>query len=276
MAVPRVCVLRAPGTNCDVETAYAFELAGSTADCVHLFQVLENPAVLHKYQILCIPGGFSYGDDLGAGVIFSQHLRGQLSDAIREFVDAEKLILGICNGFQVLIKSGLLPGCVAEQDSGSASQPDLTLTWNRNARYTDCWVRLKVASNTCVFLRGLDEFEAPIAHAEGQLVVRDEAVLERLRGLDGIAVCYWSESAGRQLRSPSDVTRLDVLPESDNPNGSIANIAGLTDSSGRILGLMPHPERYLFATQHPQWTRRDRRGDGDGLALFRNAVTCFG
>lgn len=273
MVSPRVCILRAPGTNCDVETGHAFELAGATADRVHLFRLLESPELLREYQALCIPGGFSYGDDLGAGVIFSRHLRGQLNDMMQEFLQSDALILGICNGFQVLLKSGLLvPDDSSESESAGQ---DITLTWNSNARYTDCWVRLKAASESCVFLRGMDEFESPIAHAEGRLAVRDASVLDRLRAEDSVAVCYWSDAAAAQVSEGGDVTRLDLLPEPQNPNGSIANIAGLSDSTGRVLGLMPHPERYLFATQHPQWTRNGRRGDGDGMQLFRNAVSYF-
>ena len=273
MVSPRVCVLRAPGTNCDVETAHAFELAGATADRVHLFRLLESPELLREYQALCIPGGFSYGDDLGAGVIFSEHLRGQLNDTVQEFLQSDTLILGICNGFQVLLKSGLLfqsPGAT-DVSTGQA----ITLTWNSNSRYTDCWVRLKVASSSCVFLKGMDEFESPIAHAEGRVAVLGPDVVDELRRQDAIAVCYWSDSANEQAKQVGDITRLDVLPEPENPNGSVANIAGLSDTTGRVLGLMPHPERYLFATQHPQWTRNGLRGEGDGMKIFRNAVDYF-
>lgn len=272
MASPRICVLRAPGTNCDVETAHAFELAGARVERVHLFRLLESPDLLREYQALCIPGGFSYGDDLGAGVIFSRHLRGQLNDMMQEFVSSDTLILGICNGFQVLLKSGLL-GQAADTDE--ADDQPMTLTWNTSSRYTDCWVRLKVASESCVFLKGMNEFEAPIAHAEGRLAVRNEAVLDQLRQQDSVALCYWSDDASRQLETIGDVTRLTVLSEPCNPNGSVANIAGLSDPSGRVLGLMPHPERFLFATQHPQWTRNGRRGEGDGMMLFKNAVDYF-
>ncbi len=273
MVSPRVCVLRAPGTNCDVETAHAFTLAGATAERVHLFRLLESPELLREYQTLCIPGGFSYGDDLGAGVIFSSHLRGQLNDAVQEFLQSDTLILGICNGFQVLLKSGLLfqsPGATDE-----SNRQAMTLTWNSNSRYTDCWVRLKVASSSCVFLKGMDEFESPIAHAEGRLAVRDPDVIDELRRQDAVAVCYWSDSANQQLEESGDITRVDLLPEPENPNGSVANIAGLSDTTGRVLGLMPHPERYLFATQHPQWTRHGYRGEGDGMKIFRNAVSYF-
>ncbi len=136
-------------------------------------------------------------------------------------------------------------------------------------------MRLKVASQTCVFLQGMDEFESPIAHAEGRLAVRDESVLDQLRQQDSLAVCYWSDAAAAQVGDAGDITQLEVLPEPDNPNGSVANIAGLSDATGRVLRLMPHPERFLFATQHPQWTRNGRRGEGDGMMLFRNAVNYF-
>ncbi|MCH2212044.1 MAG: phosphoribosylformylglycinamidine synthase subunit PurQ [Fuerstiella sp.] len=273
MASPRICILRAPGTNCDIETAHAFELAGAKAERVHLFRVLETPELLREYQGLCIPGGFSYGDDLGAGVIFSGQLRGQLNEMMQEFVQADTLVLGICNGFQVLLKSGLLLQSPA--GAGQADEPSMTLTWNSNARYTDRWVRLKVASESCVFLKDMDEFESPVAHAEGRLAVGDPGVIDKLRQQDSIALCYWSDAADQQSKETGSVTDLDVLPEPENPNGSIANIAALSNATGRILGLMPHPERYLFATQHPQWTRNGFRGEGDGLQLFRNAVNYF-
>ncbi|MEY3458166.1 MAG: Phosphoribosylformylglycinamidine synthase, partial [Planctomycetota bacterium] len=152
MVQPRVCVLRAPGTNCDLETAHAFEMAGATAERVHLFRLLESPTQLQKYQILCIPGGFSYGDDLGAGVIFSRQLRGQLNESIRSFLLSDRLVLGICNGFQTILKAGLLTRTGIDTNSSSPLESRLTLTWNRNGRYTDRWVRLKVTSSNSVFL----------------------------------------------------------------------------------------------------------------------------
>lgn len=147
MATPKVCVLRAPGTNCDIETAHAFEMAGGQANRVHLFRLLENPSLLNEYQILCIPGGFSYGDDIGAGVIFSRQLRGQLNDVMRQFLAADKLVLGICNGFQVILKAGLLMRRDTEGHVESPFENQVTLTWNNSGRYTDRWVRLKVANS---------------------------------------------------------------------------------------------------------------------------------
>jgi phosphoribosylformylglycinamidine synthase len=268
MPTPRVCVLRAPGTNCDVETAYAFERSGASAERVHVFRLLETPDLLRDYQILCVPGGFSYGDDIGAGVIFSRQLQGRLGGAMAEFLQQDKLALGICNGFQVLLKAGLLPGGDGIQNPGGASSPAATLTWNDNGKYTALWVHVKAASPQSIFLRGIDELDLPVAHAEGRVVLRDGATLARLREQQQIALQY---TAGDHQNGTTD-----TLPYPANPNGSTANIAGLCDATGRVLGLMPHPERFLHATQHPQWTRLGLRGDGDGLKLFRNAVEYFG
>ena len=275
MAAPRVCVLRAPGTNCDVETACAFERAGAVAERIHLFRLLENSRQLSQYQILCIPGGFSYGDDLGAGVIFSRQLRGELNDVLREFLISDKLLLGICNGFQTILKAGLIMRRGIERGDEPAAEVQLTLAWNSNGRYTDRWVRLKVTGSRNVFLSGLDEFDAPVAHAEGRIALRRPELAEELRAQAAIALCYWSPRAAALAAVSGDPTRIDLLPEPDNPNGSTGNIAGLSDSTGRVLGLMPHPERFLFATQHPQWTRSRMSGDGDGLRVFQNGVRYF-
>ncbi|HWL07007.1 MAG TPA: phosphoribosylformylglycinamidine synthase I [Planctomicrobium sp.] len=263
MSRPRVCVLRAPGTNCDSETAFAFTRAGAEADRVHLFRVLENPALLADYQILCIPGGFSYGDDVGAGVVFATQLKQRLADTIGAFLQRDTLTLGICNGFQVLLKSGILPG----GNQNDSEESPATLTWNANGRYTDLWVTLKVSSSTNVFLKGIETLPCPIAHGEGRIVVRDSAVLEQWQTRGQIALQY--------VDPQQPVASQDVLPFPINPNGSVANIAGLGDETGRVLGLMPHPERYLFATQHPQWTRLGLTGEGEGFQVFRNAVNYY-
>lgn len=266
MAVPHVCVLRAPGTNCDRETVYAFECCGAKAQGVHLFRLLEQPELLDQFQILCIPGGFSYGDDLGAGVVFASQLRHHLRDALARFLNAEKLLLGICNGFQVILKAGLLPDGIARWTRDDEGPAECTLTWNENGKYTARWVRLKVATSQNVFLRGIDELELPIAHAEGRLVVRQPEVLERWQRQGQMALRYipWL---------PDERGHAPTWPA--NPNGAVADLAGLSDPTGRVLGLMPHPERFLFATQHPQWTRRRARGPGAGRRIFENAVGYF-
>jgi phosphoribosylformylglycinamidine synthase subunit PurQ / glutaminase len=267
MPSPRVCVLRAPGTNCELETAYAFEVAGGRPETMHLFRLLEQPEALRDYQILCIPGGFSYGDDIGSGVVFASQLRAHLHGAIHEFLQADKLALGICNGFQTLLKAGVLPDGAASWAVAGQETPTATLTWNHNGKYTARWVRLKVGQTNNVFLRGLDEIDLPMAHAEGRLVARDPSVLQRWQTQGQAALTYteWKNTDG---------TVGPALPA--NPNGSLADLAGLSDTSGRILGLMPHPERFIFATQHPQWTRRGLKGAGLGQTLFNNAVAYYG
>jgi phosphoribosylformylglycinamidine synthase I len=269
MSRPRICVLRAPGTNCDVETAHAFALCGGEPERVHLFRLLEEPQLLRQFQVLCVPGGFSYGDDIGSGVVFASHLAGQLAEAIGEFLAGDKLALGICNGFQVLLKAGVLPGGAGSWPPDPGRPAEATLTWNNNGRYTACWVRLKVASQTNVFLRGIESLELPVAHAEGRICVSDPAVVRRWFESGQAALTYATESL--PSAGPDDA----LLPFPANPNGSIANLAGLGDPTGRVLGLMPHPERFLFATQHPRWTRLRLTGDGQGLQIFRNAVDYF-
>jgi phosphoribosylformylglycinamidine synthase I len=247
---PRVLVLRAPGSNCDAESAYAFERAGAAAETVHLNRWLESPRLADDYQILCLPGGFSYGDDLSAGRIYGNQLKHHLAESLAAFRDAGKLILGICNGFQVLIKSGLL-------DSDDEAGQGATLTWNASGRFQCRWVSLRTAGSQCAFLTDIDQLELPIAHAEGQFRGRDGATLDRL------------ESAG-QL-----VLRYDTDSPMGNPNGAQRDVAGICDQSGRVFGLMPHPERFIDPTQHPQWTRREETEEGAGLQIFRNAVGYF-
>ncbi len=287
MVAPRVCVLRAPGTNCDVETAYAFETCGAIADRVHLFQLLENPKSLVNYQMLCVPGGFSYGDDIGSGVIFASQLRSHLAETLGEFLQRDTLMLGICNGFQVLLKAGILPGGAGTWPPKPDVPADATLTWNDNGKYTALWVRLKVGSSKNVFLRGIDELDVPIAHGEGKLVVRDPATLDRWQQNGQCALTYMpparrasegldGNGEGNHSLARRASVETELLPFPINPNGSMANLAGLSDPSGRVLGLMPHPERFLFATQHPHWTRLGLRGEGAGMRLFRNAVEYFG
>ena len=261
MAAPRVLVLRSPGANCDEETAQAFRLARGVADRVHVNRLLEEPSLLEQYQIFCIPGGFSYGDDVGAGRVLGNQLRLRLADACQQFRDEGKLILGICNGFQVLMKTGLL-------DVADDAGPLATLTWNDHGRYEARWVHLTTTPGDCVFLKGMGAAEMPIAHAEGKIAMRDTAALEQLAS-SGRIVLRYADAEGQTSASGE-------LPFPLNPNGSMANAAGLCDATGRVLGLMPHPERFIDATQHPQWTRSGKTaGNGAGLKLFENAVDYF-
>jgi phosphoribosylformylglycinamidine synthase I len=260
---PRVLILRAPGTNCDRETEFAFETAGARADSVHLNRLLENPRLVGEYQILCIPGGFSYGDDICAGRIFGNQMRHHLRDTLQAFKDAGKLILGICNGFQILIKSGvLLPD--------RADEPIATLTLNESGKFEDRWVQLRVASPKCVFLQGIEQMYLPVAHAEGKFVARDEATLAKLDAAGQLVLRYdHLPSAPRPM-----IAARQAVPYPACPNGAQLAVAGLSDETGRVFGLMPHPERHIDPTQHPRWTR-ERRERGDGLAVFENAVRFF-
>jgi phosphoribosylformylglycinamidine synthase len=258
MTPPRAIILRAPGTNCDNETAFAFEKAGGQAESVHINQLVETPHLLAKYQILCVPGGFSYGDDIAAGRIFANQLRHHVTEKLTEFHAGGKLILGICNGFQVLLKAGLL----APED---ALGPVATLAWNDSGKFEDRWVQLRVVGDQCVFLSGIDAIELPVAHAEGKFVTRDSATLEAIASSQQLVLRYATQSDPQASN----------VPYPQNPNGSQENLAGLCDATGRILGLMPHPERFLDPTQHPSWTRRQMPTEGDGLRLFQNAVRYF-
>ena len=269
MANVRVLVLRAPGTNCYGETCHAFKLAGATPIRVHVNSLLESPHLLRDYQIFVVPGGFSYGDDVAAGKILANQLRIGLAAHLRAFLDSGKLILGICNGFQVLIKSGLLPGWA---DTTGDFQP-ATLAANDSGRFEDRWITMDARSDKCVFLGGISRLELPIAHGEGKFVCRERSLLERL-DRQGQIVLQFADPGGSSRAGEHD-TRNELLPYPINPNGSEANIAGICDTTGRVFGLMPHPERYVHFTQHPRWTRMSRDREGDGLAIFRNAVGFF-
>lgn len=258
MATVRVMVLRAPGTNCDHETAHAFELAGGKADRIHVQRLLESPGLLRDYQVLCVPGGFSYGDDVAAGRILATLLRTKLADALRDFRDRQSLVLGICNGFQVLLQTGLL----IEPDSKTGHVP-AALTLNRQGRFESRWVHLAMASGRCAFVQADEILEMPIAHAEGQFVVTDSRWLET-----------WSREQRIVARYVDPKGRPGPFPT--NPNGSMGDVAGICDSTGRVFCLMPHPERHAFPEQHPRWTRRkEQPPEGDGLRIFRNAVSYF-
>jgi phosphoribosylformylglycinamidine synthase I len=257
MMRPKTLILRTAGVNCDGETAFAFELAGATSEFLHLNKLMAEPHLLDNYQILAIPGGFSYGDDIAAGRIFANQIHHHLAETFQRFIEAGKPIIGICNGFQVLIKTNLLPGPVAGETGQSC-----TLTHNDCGRFTDRWVHLVRRSNKCIWTANLDQLELPIAHGEGKFVPRNEQVRRALWDNDLVALVY---------------TRPDGSPakgeELYNPNGSIDDIAGVCDASGLVFGLMPHPERHVDATQHPAWTRmRPLPAEGQGLAIFRNAV----
>jgi phosphoribosylformylglycinamidine synthase I len=262
---PKALVLYGYGLNCDYETAYALSRAGADAERVHTTDLLENPQILWDYHLLVVTGGFSWGDEHGAGVILALRLKLALGSALAEFIAAGRLVIGICNGFQVLINLGLLPGLPGRPDARLAA-----LIPNDCGNFRDAWVHLRVLSSQCVFTQGLDSLELPIRHGEGKFYA-DGPVLAELADRGQIALKY---------ATPSGQAAMGRFPY--NPNGSLMDIAGICDATGRVLGLMPHPEAYVSAFQHPTWTRDKessrRRGEpypdkvGAGLALFQNAV----
>lgn len=253
--MPRVLILRAPGANCDVETEFAFQQAGAEAERVHLNQLRGQPDLLQRYQILVVPGGFTYGDDVAAGKILANQLAHFLGEAIQRFRDHDKLILGICNGFQALLKAGLI---VPPDEDG----PLATLTHNASGKFEDRWIHLQARPARCPFLKGYARLHLPVAHGEGNFLCREPWILQGLEQADQLVLRYVNE-AGQPGAYPV------------NPNGSRGDVAGVCDASGRVLGLMPHPERHILPTQHPRWTRLGLAEEGDGLRLFRNALEYF-
>ncbi len=259
MVYPKVLVLRTAGTNCDAETAFAFESVGASVERVHINRLVSGEKKLQDYQILALSGGFSYGDDIISGRILANELRLRLGDQIKRFISDGKLILGICNGFQVLVRSGILLGVLGPSGEMDFIQT-VTLTHNDSGKFEDRWVHLKPDGN-CVWTKALDEvIYLPVAHAEGKFVALDDRILKNLKD-NGQVVFRYCDENGKKPAYPQ------------NPNGAVEDIAGISDPTGRILGLMPHPERHFFSLQHPSWTRLASRNKfGQGKKIFENGV----
>jgi phosphoribosylformylglycinamidine synthase subunit PurQ / glutaminase len=257
----RALVLRTAGTNCDVETQFAWEKAGAQADRVHVNRAIENPKSILNYQILTIPGGFSYGDDIASGKIFANQLVHHLADVIQEFLAKDRLVLGICNGFQVLVRAGLLPGRNGE--GRPSFDLSATLTNNDSGKFEDRWVYLRTDTDRCAFLEKGVTLELPVAHGEGKFIPAEGLTVKSLEAAGQVALRYVSPAGKTGAGFPW------------NPNGSTSDIAGVCDATGRIFGLMPHPERNVLPTHHPQWTRRPKVREGDGLAIFKRGVKHF-
>ncbi|MCK4882053.1 MAG: phosphoribosylformylglycinamidine synthase I [Candidatus Omnitrophica bacterium] len=258
---PKVIVLRTAGTNCDVETAFAFESFGAQVNSVHINKLFSGDVHLKDYHILAIPGGFTYGDDIESGRILANELRIRLGEDLKQFIGDGKLIIGICNGFQVLVKSSILPGVPDKKGKeGDGPSQKATLINNDSGKFEDRWCYLKVQGKS-VWTEGLDDtVYYPVAHAEGKFVPRDKDVLDRLNTNGQVAFRYCGP-IGKRAAYPG------------NPNGSVEDIAGITDPTGRVLGLMPHPERHFLFTQHPYWSRLDANGRyGQGAKIFKNGV----
>ncbi|MFP5212108.1 MAG: phosphoribosylformylglycinamidine synthase subunit PurQ [Acidobacteriota bacterium] len=265
----RALVLTGFGLNCDLETAYALETAGASADRIHLNSLIDREKSLRDYQILVVGGGFSWGDDHGAGVIMAMRMKHRMRDDLLEFVERGGVVLGICNGFQVIVNLGLLPGFDVR-----SMKREVALIHNDCGHFLDRWVSLQAdPASPCVLSRGIGTLDLPIRHGEGKFYAEPE-VIDKLMAGNQVFLRYV-----RPDGSPSD----GEYPH--NPNGSVGDIAGICDPTGRIAGLMPHPEAFNHWTNHPDWTlvkeQCKREGkpfpeEGEGIRLFRNAVGYFG
>jgi len=256
---PRVMVLSGYGINCEEETKFAFEYAGGKADIVHINDLIKEPSLFKKYNIVAFPGGFSYGDDTGSGKAFANKMRNHLAKELKAFVERDTLLIGICNGFQIITNLGLLPGA---------------LVHNASAQYIDRWVDLE-AHGKSPWLAGVKKISLPIAHGEGRYVIEEETY-KQMKKNKQIAFTY----------TKGEMCEYQNLPT--NPNGAMHDIAGVLGYNGRVLGLMPHPERALFFHHLPNWQlkkeilkrkkglpRQSEAEAGSGLILFKNAIKYF-
>lgn len=262
----KAIVLAGYGQNCDIETAYAFELAGAKAERIHINTLIDKPDIINDYDVMAFGGGFSWGDDHGAGVVQATRMRTHLGERLVRFIESGKLVIGICNGFQCLVNLGLLPGIGRDYTKRSVA-----LTNNDCGNFRDDWVYLSVnVASPCVFTRSLELMELPVRHGEGKFFA-EESMMNELEKNGQIAVRYAKKDG-----TPANGS----FPE--NPNGALRDVAGICDQSGRVFGLMPHPEAFCHFSNHPEWTYRKeaakRKGmsesvpEPDGLKIFRNAV----
>ncbi len=262
----KVIVTTGYGTNCEMEMAHACKKAGADqVDIVHLSDLLDGSIRLTDYHFLNLPGGFLDGDNLGAAQAGAHRLRyakvkdseERLIDQIHKFISQGGLILGVCNGFQLMVKTGLLPGL-----DNDYQRRVVSLTYNDSGRFEDRWVTCKINRNSpCVFTKDIEYIELPVRHGEGKFVTIDENIMNRLDKENLICFQYIDPESGM----PTQQYPL-------NPNGSQRAIAGICDPTGRLMGLMPHPEAFSHRTNHPRWTREDLPEEGAGIAIFRNAI----
>ena len=264
MAAPDVLLVSGNGFNCERETEHAFSLCGAKPKNVHMNDIISGLVSLSQFQIIVFIGGFSYGDHLGGGKVVANKFRHYLMEELKEFIQRDTLIIGICNGFQVITQLGLLPGF-----DNNYTEHLITLTANNSTRYEDRWVLLKVnIQSPCVFTRDIDTIFLPVRHGEGKVFPKEDRIIDRLCKAHQDVLYYCNP-----------YTRQPTQEYPYNPNGSVRAIAGITDPTGRIFGLMPHPEAFLSIYNHPYWTRLKINGElpqeGEGIKLFRNAVHYF-
>lgn len=257
MDSPKALVLTGFGVNCDRELARGFELAGAKASIVHINDIISGVVKLEDFQALAFPGGFSYGDDIASGKVYGNKFKYNLEEQVQKFISDGKIIIGICNGFQSLVKIGLLPGL-----DGDYKKQTVTLTFNDSGRFEDRWVKLKAnPASRCIFTKGIDLLDVPVRHGEGKFIPISDDVRNRLVSENLVAFQYCDKDGNVTADYPQ------------NPNGSIDSIAGICDPTGRVFGMMPHPEAHLYSHNNPQWVRTGKAaGEGAGLQVFKNAV----
>ncbi|MCL1832999.1 MAG: phosphoribosylformylglycinamidine synthase subunit PurQ [Leptospirales bacterium] len=267
MPKPETLILTGFGINCEEETAFAFETAGALVKIIHINDLIENKNILDQYKILVFPGGFSYGDDTGSGKALANRLKNNLNDEISRFIERDTLILGICNGFQALVNLGLLPLL-----NGYTAKAQAALEYNEAFRYQCRWIDLMIEKGSpSVFTKGIESLHIPVAHGEGKFYAEDN-ILKQIESLGLVSMRYIKNGVRAELEFPY------------NPNGSINDIASICSPNGRIMGMMPHPERGMFFTQREDWTllKEVCLRDGkeipvysDGLKIFNNAINYF-
>lgn len=256
MTKPRIAILTGYGINSDVELAYSFNLAGGQAERVHLHDAIDGRVKLDDFAIVAVPGGFSFGDHIASGRVFANRLRYKLGDTLLRLREKKVPMIGICNGFQVLVKLGLLPGT----EPASFTQT-CTLTYNDSGRFENRWCHLKTDANvTSPWLKGISQLYLPVRHGEGKFIPGSPELFKELEANGQTCLRYCNADGSEPSGFPA------------NPNGSVGHVAGLVSRDGLVFGLMPHPEAHVLPTQHPQWQREGLKAEGDGLAIFRNAV----
>lgn len=267
MKKPQVLVITGYGINCEEETAFAFQKAGAQVRVVHVNDLIEAPKKLKDFQIMVFPGGFSFGDDTGSGYALANRIKNYMWEIVREFIEKDKLLLGICNGFQVMVNLGILPAV-----DNKYGEVQAALLHNKTMCYECRWVDLRVESDKCIMLKDIKYLHIPVAHGEGNFFAQNK-IIQSLKQNDQIALTY---------RKKDNEPANGEFPY--NPNGSIMDIAAVCDKSGRVLGMMPHPERYITFTQRDDWTflkdkylRKNKSFPkyGDGFKIFKNSVDYF-
>ncbi len=270
MKKPSIAIITGYGINSDNELAQSFRLAGGDPRRVHINDLIAGKPSLSEFDIIAVPGGFSFGDHIASGRVFANKLKHSLADDLRKAVDRKIPMIGICNGFQVLVKLGILPGGqtptgLAATTAEASFTQNATLTYNDSGRFEDRWCHLASDSaSKCIWTRGIDRIYLPIRHGEGKFIPRDAETLAALKSNGQISLRYCTATGG--------VPGVSEAAYPINPNGSVDHIAGVCSQDGLRFGLMPHPEAHMLATNHPQWQKLGLKGEGEGIRIFRNAV----